>query len=72
MSGYVATQAWVRWYPRTAAAFTAALNRRQVLADTNRAPVEQVLPKYIKITRQAAALVFTGAYPDGPVDTVQT
>lgn len=71
VSGYVATQAWVQRYPRTAVAFTAALNRGQVLADTSRAAVEQVLPKYIKISRQAATLVVTGTYPEGPVDAVQ-
>jgi NitT/TauT family transport system substrate-binding protein len=71
VSGYVVTQAWVQRYPRTAAAFTAALNRGQVLADTSRASVEQALPRYIKISRQAAALVVTGSYPEGPVNKVQ-
>jgi NitT/TauT family transport system substrate-binding protein len=71
VSGYVVTQAWVQRYPRTAAAFTAALNRGQVLADTSRTAVEQALPRYIKISRQAAALVVTGTYPGGLVDKVQ-
>lgn len=71
ISGYVTTQAWAQRYPRTAAAFTAALDRGQVLADTNRAAVERVLTKYIKVTRQAATLVVVGNYPQGAVDAVQ-
>lgn len=31
----------------------------------------QVLPQFIKISKQAAAAVVTGTYPDGPVNTKQ-
>jgi NitT/TauT family transport system substrate-binding protein len=70
VSGYVVTDEWARSYPRTVAAFTAALHRGQVLADTSRPAVEKVLPQYIKISEAAAALVVTGSYPDGPVSKV--
>lgn len=71
ISGYVVTDEWVSTYPRTAAAFRGALNMGQTLADTNRSAVEQVLPKYIKISSAAASLVQTGSYPTGLVNTVR-
>jgi NitT/TauT family transport system substrate-binding protein len=70
VSGYVVTGQWASRYPRTVAAFTAALNRGQVLADTSRPAVERVLPQYIKISKAAAALVVTGSYPVAPVNRV--
>lgn len=70
VSGYATTTAWVRRFPMTAAAFLRALNRGQQVADTSRPVVEQVLPRYIGITRQVAALVVTGNFPTG-VDVVE-
>lgn len=65
ISGFVATDAWVKRYPRTAAAFVRALERGQRLADTSRSTVENVLPRYIGISSQTAALVVTGDFPVG-------
>jgi NitT/TauT family transport system substrate-binding protein len=65
ISGFVATDAWVKRYPRTAAAFVRALERGQRLADTSRSTVENVLPRYIGINSQTAALVVTGDFPVG-------
>jgi NitT/TauT family transport system substrate-binding protein len=70
ISGFVATSSWVNRYPRTAAAFVRALERGQRLADTDRATVENVLPHYIGVTPQIAALVVTGSFPIG-VNAVQ-
>lgn len=70
VSGYAATAAWARRYPKTAAAFVRALTRGQQLADTSRPAVEQVLPRYIGVTRQVASLVVTGDFPTG-VNQVQ-
>jgi NitT/TauT family transport system substrate-binding protein len=70
ISGFAATSAWVKRYPNTAAAFVRALDQGQRLADTNRSTVEQVLPRYIGISPQIAALVVTGDFPVG-VSTVR-
>src|SRR5579875_1598925 len=63
ISGYVATAAWARRYPHTAAAFVSALLRGQRAAAGSRAAVEQALPHYIKISRTVAAVVVTGDFP---------
>jgi NitT/TauT family transport system substrate-binding protein len=39
LTGYVTTQAWMRRYPKTAAAFTAALHKGQEIAASNRPAV---------------------------------
>jgi NitT/TauT family transport system substrate-binding protein len=63
ISGYFATQAWAQKYPHTARAFQAAMARGQALADSNRAAVEQILPSYIKLSSQEAAIVNLGQFP---------
>jgi NitT/TauT family transport system substrate-binding protein len=63
ISGYFSTQAWVQKYPHTARAFQAAMARGQALADSNRAAVEHILPTYIKLTSQQAAIVNLGQFP---------
>lgn len=63
LSGYFATQSWVQKYPRTARAFQRAVEKGQVLADTNRALVEKVLPTYSKVTPKVAALISLNNFP---------
>jgi NitT/TauT family transport system substrate-binding protein len=63
LTGYVATQAWTAKYPRTAAAFTRALARGQQLAATSRLDVEKALIKYTTISKQTAAVMATGTFP---------
>jgi NitT/TauT family transport system substrate-binding protein len=64
ISGTFTTEAFVRRYPRTAAAFQRAMLRAQALADVNRAAVEKVLPTYIRtVTPAVAALISLGTYP---------
>jgi NitT/TauT family transport system substrate-binding protein len=70
VSGYAATATWADHFPNTAAAFVRALSRGQQLADTSRPAVEQVLPRYLGVTRQVASLVATGSFPVG-VNRVQ-
>ncbi len=65
LSGYFATAAWARAHPHTARAFARAIERAQALADDDRSTVENILPSYIRITRQVAALVNLNAYPTG-------
>jgi NitT/TauT family transport system substrate-binding protein len=63
LTGYVATQAWMTRYPKTAAAFTAALARGQRLAATSRPDVEKALARYTTISKQTAAVMATGTFP---------
>jgi len=63
ISGYVVTKAWARKYPRTAAAFTAALERGQRVAGTDRAVVERALIPALHITRTTAAMMALGTFP---------
>jgi len=70
ISGYVTTAAWAGRYPKTAAAFTRALNRGQQVADTSRLTVEQVLQRYLGVSEQVASLAVTGDFPTS-VDVTQ-
>ncbi len=63
LSGYFATQAWTRKYPKTARAFQRAMARAQAFADANPAAVKQILPTYTKITVQAAGGITLGSFP---------
>jgi NitT/TauT family transport system substrate-binding protein len=63
LTGYVTTQVWMTRYPKTAAAFTAALARGQRLAATSRPDVEKALAKYTTISKQTAAIMATGTFP---------
>ncbi|MBV9794527.1 MAG: ABC transporter substrate-binding protein [Actinobacteria bacterium] len=69
IDGYAATVQWCRKYPKTAAAVAKALDEGQALADTNRPLVEKALTKDTTITRQIAAIMALGDFPD-TVDTV--
>jgi NitT/TauT family transport system substrate-binding protein len=63
LSGYFATAAWAQANPHTARAFARAIEKAQALADNDRAAVEKILPAYVKITSQIAAIVNLNAYP---------
>jgi NitT/TauT family transport system substrate-binding protein len=63
ISGYVVTQAWARKYPRTAAAFTHALERGQQIADSNPAAVERALMPALHISKMTAAMMALGTFP---------
>ena len=68
IDGYAATVQWCRKYPRTAAAVAKALDEGQALADTNRPLVEKALTKDTTITKEIAAIMALGNFPD-TVDT---
>jgi NitT/TauT family transport system substrate-binding protein len=68
--GYAVTQAWQQKYPGTAAAFSAALERGQLLADTDRAAVEQAVEKFLGVPPMTAASMALPDYPIG-VDQVR-
>jgi NitT/TauT family transport system substrate-binding protein len=69
IDGYAATVQWCRKYPRTAAAVAKALDQGQALADTDRPQVEKALTKDTTITKEIAAIMALGDFPD-TVDTV--
>jgi NitT/TauT family transport system substrate-binding protein len=68
IDGYAATVQWCRKFPRTAAAVAKALDEGQALADRNRLLVEKALTKDTTITREIAAIMALGNFPD-TVDT---
>ncbi len=63
ISGYISTAAWAKKYPRTAATFTAALERGQQVAGTDRAAVEQALIPALHISKPTAAIMALGTFP---------
>ena len=63
VTGYLVTRAWMNRYPRTAAAFSRALARGQVMAATSRVAVEKALTRYTTISAQTAAVMALGSYP---------
>ena len=70
IQGYAVTAKWAKQNPNTLKAFTIALSQGQQIADTDRAAVENVLAKYLRIDRQSAAFISLPAFPLG-VDAVR-
>jgi NitT/TauT family transport system substrate-binding protein len=68
--GYAVTRTWEQKYPRTAAAFTKALERGQLLADLDRSVVEKAVEKYLGVPPITAAVMAIPDFPLG-VDVVR-
>ena len=68
IDGYVATQAWVKKHPKTAAAFVRAIKEGQALADSDRAAVEAAMGKSDHLPPRVTAAMALPDYPIGPVD----
>jgi NitT/TauT family transport system substrate-binding protein len=68
--GYAVTRTWEQKYPGTAAAFSAALERGQLLADSDRAAVEQAVKQFLGVPALTAASMALPDYPIG-VDKVR-
>ena len=68
--GYAVTKSWEQKYPGTAAAFSAALERGQLLADANRAAVEQAVEKFLGVLPVTTADMALPEFPLG-VDEVR-
>jgi NitT/TauT family transport system substrate-binding protein len=62
-TGYMGTSQWVKSHPATVAAFLAALNKGQQMADTDRSAVEAALEKYMSIPPIVAATMSLDSYP---------
>jgi len=74
VQGCAVTRQWAAQHPLTLAAFRAALEQGQEIADTDRAAVEQAmeaLPAPLGLTRMTAAVMALDSYPVGPVDPVR-
>ena len=69
--GYAVTKTWAAAHPRTLAAFYAALEKGQQIADTNRAAVEQAMedlpakPVPLGVSKQTASLMTVPYFPIG-------
>jgi NitT/TauT family transport system substrate-binding protein len=63
IAAYTVTTAWAQKYPRTAAAFTAAIVAASKIADTNRAALNHALVLSLHISPQVASALATGTFP---------
>jgi NitT/TauT family transport system substrate-binding protein len=60
---YLTTAAWADAHPATARAFAHAVEQGQALAASDRGAVEHILPSYMRISKDIAALVNLNTYP---------
>jgi NitT/TauT family transport system substrate-binding protein len=74
VQGCAATRQWAALHPATLAAFRAAFEQGQEIADTDRTAVEQAmqaLPAPLGLSSMTAAVMAVDSYPVGPVDAVR-
>ncbi len=74
VQGCAVTRQWAAQHPKTLAAFRAAFEQGQQIADTSRSAVEQAmeaLPGPLAVTPVTAAVMALDRYPVGPVDAVR-
>ena len=74
VQGCAVTRQWATAHPQALAAFRAAFEQGQEIADTDRAAVQQAmeaLPAPLGLSKVTAALMTLDSYPVGPVDTVR-
>ena len=68
IDGYVATQAWTRKHPKTAAAFVRAIEEGQALAANDSKDVRAAMVVADRLTPVVTALMALPGFPIGPVD----
>ncbi len=74
VQGCAVTRQWAAAHPGTLAAFRAAFEQGQEIADTDRSVVEkamEALPAPIGLSRATAAMMSLDSYPVGPIDAVR-
>jgi NitT/TauT family transport system substrate-binding protein len=74
VQGCAVTRQWAALHPAALAAFRAAFEEGQQIADTSRSAVEQAMESLrspLGVSRTTAAVMALDSYPVGPVDTVQ-
>ena len=67
IDGYLATQAWTRQHPRTAAAFTRAIEQGQAIASSDASAAQAAMAHYDNLPPQITAAIALTRYPVGPV-----
>ncbi len=68
IDGYVATQAWARQHPKTAAAFVRAIEQGQTLANNDPTAVLRAMAESDQLTPIVTAVMALPGFPIGPVD----
>lgn len=68
IDGYVATQAWARQHPKTAAAFVQAIEQGQALANNDPTAVRRAMAESDQLTPIVTAVMARPGFPIGPVD----
>jgi NitT/TauT family transport system substrate-binding protein len=63
LTGYAVLDSWAARYPRTAAAFTKAIERGNAIAATNLAVLQQVLSASLHLSPNITGVMATGAFP---------
>ncbi len=63
IAGYVATKAWAKKYPNTAAAFRTAIMKAQAIAATDPGAVQSGMEKFAGTSAQDAAIASAPQYP---------
>jgi NitT/TauT family transport system substrate-binding protein len=74
VQGCAVTRQWAAQHPTELAAFRAAFEQGQEIADTSRAAVDEAmlsLPPGLRVSRITAAVMALDNYPTGPVDVVR-
>jgi NitT/TauT family transport system substrate-binding protein len=74
VQGCAATRQWAALHPATLAAFRAAFEQGQQIADTSRSAVEQAmeaLPSPLGLTKVQAAVMALDSYPVGAIDVTR-
>ena len=68
VDGYVATQAWLRAHPATAAAFTRAVEQGQAIANNDISAVQSILARHDNLPPEVTgSMAMPSSYPVGPV-----
>ncbi len=67
IDGYLATQAWTQQHPKTAAAFTRAIEQGQAIANSDASAVQAAMARYDNLPPQITAAIALTGYPVGPV-----
>jgi NitT/TauT family transport system substrate-binding protein len=67
VDGYVATRAWARAHPGTAAAFTRAIEQGQAIANSDSSTVQATMARDDQLPPEVTASMALPRYPVGPV-----
>ena len=71
VDGYVATQAWARVHPATAAAFTRAIEQGQAIANSDVSAVRAIMAEHDGLPPEVTgSMALPSSYPVGPVEPV--